>query len=524
LKVEDIRPGFRPTEARGCGCRVVPRAFVWGAALVAGIVAGGANAESWRIVPYVTLTETYSDNVALIANEFAKPGWITDLAPGIRAEISGARVKGFLDFRLNALAYSSESQLNTVQPFLNAIGKVEAVENLFFVDARADINQQNRSPFGASSTPGVVTPSLNAVQTSSLQISPYLRGRVSDIANYQLRFIATGVRADDVFVPNTNTTQWLGRIGSASPSAKLGWALDATTLSLRNDVVGTLDDSRVWGSLTYAINPQLHVTAIAGYENTDFAGPPKRGNDTPGVGLAWTPSERTQFSGVYERRFFGDGYSALFSYRTPLSAWKIVTVKDVEALPTQLATGSLVTIAGLMSQLLTSAIPDPEEREAAVRRRLEEIGITGNSALSSSAYTVRPFIYWNTAASAVLLGTTNTVTLTYSNREQRGFGVSLSSGKVVLDDDFRKKGFNVNWVHKLSPLTSLTLLATTLQTKGLTITALKTRQDSASLFLSSQIGPRTSTSIGVRFLDFSSSVAFTSYRENAIFGTLSIRL
>jgi uncharacterized protein (PEP-CTERM system associated) len=177
-----------------------------------------------------------------------------------------------------------------------------------------------------------------------------------------------------------------------------------------------------------------------------------------------------------------------------------------------------------MSQLLTSAIPDPEEREAAVRRRLEEIGITGNSALSSSAYTARPFIYWNTAASAALLGTTNTVTLTYSNREQRGFGASLAGGAVVLDDDFRQKGFNANWAYKLSPLTSLTLLATTLQTTGLTITALKTRQDSVSLFLSSQIGPRTSTSFGFRFVDFSSSVAFASYRENAVFGTLSIRL
>jgi hypothetical protein len=44
------------------------------------------------------------------------------------------------------------------------------------------------------------------------------------------------------------------------------------------------------------------------------------------------------------------------------------------------------------------------------------------------------------------------------------------------------------------------------------------------MFLSTRIGPRTSASLGLRRSVFNGSTQLESYRENAIFGSVSIRL
>ena len=223
MKVEVNRPGSHPAEefrvrARNTG----RRALVAPVALAALLAAGIARAESFRLVPIVAVAQTYSDNAALLPGELARSGWVTGISPGIRADLAGARVKGFLDYRLTETRYSSESRFNGTQNFLDSFAKVEAVDKLLFVEARANISQQNRSPFGAAVTPDLSTPSANRVETTVYQVAPTLRGHLSDIASYQLRLNETNVRVDDASLPDTRTTEWVGKISNASPSAKLG--------------------------------------------------------------------------------------------------------------------------------------------------------------------------------------------------------------------------------------------------------------------------------------------------------------
>jgi uncharacterized protein (PEP-CTERM system associated) len=177
-----------------------------------------------------------------------------------------------------------------------------------------------------------------------------------------------------------------------------------------------------------------------------------------------------------------------------------------------------------MSELLTSAIPDREEREEAVRRRLEQTGISGDSALSSNFVSTRPFVFRSDVASFAMLGAINTATFTLVRKEQRGFGVSLMGASGALDEDFRQKGVHANLAHRLSPFTTLTLAATSLRTEGLSAIPRRSTQQLYSLFLSTRIGPRTSASVGLRRSAFNGSMQLESYRENAIFGSVSIRL
>jgi uncharacterized protein (PEP-CTERM system associated) len=137
---------------------------------------------------------------------------------------------------------------------------------------------------------------------------------------------------------------------------------------------------------------------------------------------------------------------------------------------------------------------------------------------------MRPFVFWNSVASVALLGATNTITFSITYREQRNFGVSFAGEVSAAESNYRQRGINANWAHMLSPLTSLTLAATALQTDGLTIAARQSRQYSSSLFLLTQLGPRTSASFGIRYVDFNSSTALDSYRENAVFSSVSVGL
>jgi uncharacterized protein (PEP-CTERM system associated) len=500
------------------------RALAAGAALAASLHPGAAQSDTVRIVPSVALTESYSDNVGLVANELARAGWITDIAPGVRADVSGARVKASLIGRLDWVTYSSDSRLNSTQRFLNSAAEVEAVDGWLFLDARADISQQNRSAFGAAVTPDVATPSANRVQTVSYQFAPLIRGHVSDTATYQLRLNEGVLSADDVELPATRTSEWAGRIGNPSASARLRWALDANGLSLRNDVVGKLESTRLRGSLIYALDPEIHVSLVEGYESTDFTVTPLRAVHTPGVGVEWSPTARTRLSAVYEKRFFGQGYSVFFSHRTPLTAWRLVSTRDAAGLPTQLATASLASVQSLMSDVLASAIPDLQARSREVQRRLEQTGIPSTSALNSTFITTRPFVFRSDVASFVLLGRANTATLTFTRREQRSFGVSLAGEGAFADEDFRQTGFNANLAHRLSPRTTLTLVATSLRTDGLTLPARQSRERMYNVSLSTQVGRRTSVSLGIRRLDFDSSTAIDSYRANVVYGTVTIRL
>ena len=492
-------------------------------ALAALLAAGGAGADTFRMVPNVTLGESYSDNLALLPGDIARSGWITEITPSIRAELAGARVKGSLDFRLQDRMYS-DSRLDNTQRFLSSFAKVEAVERFLFVDARASISQQNRTAFGTIVTPDATTATSNRIETKAYQISPYIRGDYSGVASYQLRFTETHASANDITLPDTRTSEWVAKVGNATRSAKLGWSIDANALRLHNDVVGTVENSRVRGTLIFAMTPQFHVSAFEGHESTDFVGPPRRGKDTPGLGLEWTPSVRTQLSAVYEKRFFGDGHNAVFSHRTPRTVWKVISSKDTQVLPSQLAASGLNSVAALMSDLLISSIPDPQERTEAVRRRLEEYGISGSSAIGSNFLTSRPFALKSTVATVAMLGATNTVTFTVSNREQRAFGLAVGGVDTLDSEDFRQTAFNANFAHKLTPLTTVTFAATHLRTVGLTNIAKETRQGTYGLFITSRLGPKTTASFGVQHLDFNSSTAPESYRENAIFGTVSVRM
>lgn len=483
---------------------------------------GAAQAQTWRIVPSIAVTETYSDNLNLLPGEAPLRGWYTDVSPGLRIDLNGARAKGFADFRYHDFRYPSERQLDNSQKTLNSRLTLEAIERWLYIDARADTTQQNRSPYGAAVTPDQPTLSQNRIETNTLQVAPLVRGRLSDLANYVVRYSAAYVKTDDTLLEDTKAGEFSARLQSANPGARFNWVAEASDIAIRNDLVDTKRDSRIRATLIYEAAQNFQVSASGGYERSDFANPDTESDATPGLGFAWTPSERSQFAAFAERRFFGTGHSLLLTHRTPQTAWRIASIKDAAVLPTGVTGGGAGSIGGLMSYLLTSAIPDPQAREAAVRQRLEQYGIAENSILSSGVVNFRPYVYRNSTASAALLGTRHTLTLTYTDREERYTNPSFV-GTVGALDDTRQRGFALDGSRRLAPLTTVSVYARSLRTDGLSALAPDTRQKDYGVYFASRFGRNTTLTLGARRASFDSSLPNAGYRENAVFLTVFLR-
>jgi uncharacterized protein (PEP-CTERM system associated) len=494
----------------------------------------GANTLSgapFQIQPRISITTTYSDNPARALNAIAESDWVAEIAPGIRLQRVGPRAKLYVDWQRRFNQYASESRLNNSYQLLDARFSVTPIEQLFFVDSLAAITQQNQSPFAnalssASGRGALIAGDplrANRVETKTFQISPYVRGRIGDFARYQMRFNETEIRSDQTTIPSTRTLELVGKITNANPLARISWSGEFNLLQLRNATVERLNDNRIRGSVIYALTDQLRITGTFGRDATDFAANTRKSNNIYGAGLEWSPSVRTRVAALREHRFFGEGYVVQFSHRTPRTAWRASSTRDVTALPQRLAAVDPGSVFGVFYDLLASSIPDPLARAEAVNTRLQQTGIPPAQALGGGFLTTRPYLALTHEASIALLGVRNTLSFSYTDRKQRATGpASVRGNRLTVEEDVAQETMSASWAYRLTPLLTATVQASRLKSNGLSITRNRSQQDVQSLVFSRPLSARANVSFGVRHVELDSTVA-RSYRENALFAALSYR-
>src|SRR5687768_12407466 len=154
---------------------------------VALLLSSYSNAAEWKVLPRLRVLETYSDNLRMTRNDNGSGDLITQINPGLSVSSVARRFSLDADYTMNNLIYAEASNFNRIRHQLNATATTELLENLFFVDARAVIRQQNVSLLGPQSFDNVnVTGNRADVRTFS--ISPYLRHRFQNFASAELRY------------------------------------------------------------------------------------------------------------------------------------------------------------------------------------------------------------------------------------------------------------------------------------------------------------------------------------------------
>lgn len=483
--------------------------------------AGLALKRAWSIEPGISLTGAFTDNVRLSQSN-KESDLITTISPNIRIKGDTSHVKVNADYSLNGLVYTNNSSKNQFQHALNANGTLEVVDNWLYLDANGVVTQQLISAFGTQSADNSSI-NANSTQTSNFLVSPYIKGYLRGLADYQLRYSRSWTQADSSSNYDMVTDQVTGVLKGDTTLAKLGWSIDASLSRYDYSDSRQSQDNRLRGFLTYRFDPQIMLSANLGKESNDFATPGNETYDTHGFGFDWRPTQRTVLAAALDKRFFGNGHTFKFSHRTPLGAIQFTDSRDVSVLPNQLTSVVIGNIYDLLSTQLASSIPNEVERDAFIRSYLVTNNIPLTTQVSGGFLASQASLKRRQELSYLLRGVRNVVTLaaTSSNDER------LSSA-VIPGEDFgiyssvAQKAVSANWSHSLNPLSSLGVNLTYTKNKGDKNGGL----DDSSLrkltaTYTTSLGARTTASLGFRHSEFSGSVA-EDYSENAVLGTLAM--
>lgn len=474
---------------------------------------------TFSIEPRLSVAETLTDNIGLTTSN-RQADLITEVTPGFLVTSNGGRVRGFLDYALTGLAYIHNSSSNTLLNALNAKVAVEAVEKWAFLDVQANISQQAISAFGTiSPDPNLINKNRTEVRT--LSISPYVTGRVVDFADYEARVTQIYTRDSETSTSDNDSTEALVRLVGPSSHRLFNWSADASGHWITYSGGRRIEDNRLRALLYATPYPELRFSLIGGYESNNYFSLEKQGESTPGLGVDWRPSERTRVSFQQERRFFGNSHSYLVEYRTPRTAWRYSDVSDVSTSFGAPTLGSQGTAYDLFFAQFASVQPDPVLRARLVNEFLLANGLSASTPIFSGSLTSAVTQERRQELSFALLGIRDTVVFSaMQTRSRRIDQVSeviddFSNGNVV-----RQRGFTVQGSHRLTPLSTINLVALVDRTSG-NEASQSTTLRSISLIWIGQLAPRTQASLGARHSSFSSPV--NPYGESAITARLTMR-
>lgn len=485
----------------------------------AATAAEATQQRAWTISPTIYVSERLSDNI-LLTDTNRKSDQVTEIAPGLRIDGQTARLKAHFDYQLRGLFYAQGSRGNHTQNSLNTFGTLEALENWLYLDFSGVITQQSISAFGTQS-PSTVNVNANSTETSNFRLSPYLKGRLLGYADYELRYSRSTLNSQSSGAFDSDTQEWTGKISGATALASLGWSLEGHRTEV--DYTGARkNESDVFrGLMNYRFAPEIRVSASLGSESNNYISGDKQTWNTHGYGFDWSPTERTLLSAFRERRFFGNGHTVSFTHRTPLTSWRISDSRDVSLAPNTMTTVGLGTIYDLMYNLYQSSIPNATQRAAFVTGLLQQNGVSPNTPVLAGFLSSQASVQRQQEISVALQGVRNTVTLIASRSENQRLGSTLGrgAGDFAVTSAIRQHGFSMNWAHHLTPLSSLSVMASQQNSAGdANIQGTKLR--TVTLSYSTKFDPKTTASLGFRRALFESST--NPYQENAITGTLTV--
>jgi uncharacterized protein (PEP-CTERM system associated) len=263
--------------------------------------------------------------------------------------------------------------------------------------------------------------------------------------------------------------------------------------------------------LRLPFDAEFALSATAGYESNNYS-LTQYGGVIYGPGFSWTPTPRTNVYGSWEHRFFSHSYAAGLSHRTRLTQWTLRASRDVTSAPQQLLTVPGITTADLLNSIFQSQIPDPVQRQQFVDNLIRQAGLPQFATAPQTFYINQVYLLDAVSAAVGLIGVRNSLTFgAYWNRTTpvtTSGGLPLPGGLTV--GQFTTLGESVTFSHKISGLSSLSLSAQHSDSRSPASAfnaAIKSTQDTYLLTISHQFNPKTSGSIGLRYMTFNSDIA-----------------
>ena len=486
----------------------------------------------WTTLAEVGVRETYNDNATFGGSGGEEHDFITELWANLRVHGRGPRLNASLEYRPTLLLYARNSQEDNFLNFLNASGNLEVVDNFFFIDAFGSIRQEFISPFGGR--PGdITTATPNRTETTSVGVSPYVRGLLRWGQEYELRYRHIWTSSEATSVADVESQYVTGRL--ASPVRLFGWALEyeqskiqQEDFTLQPDRESRLARARLFFQPDYA----WRFSVSAGREENNYEVlRDMKSSDIYGGGVTWNPSARTSAEAYYEERFFGPSRLARLTHRTPLTAWNISYSLGSSDYQQELLLRPTLDTAALLDSMFASRIPDATQRRAAVEQFMRTFGVPSTLTQSNplTFYTTQIFLQERLDASAAIIGVRNSITFNIFASQSDRISESVPSNvfdAFRLGERIKTRGFGLRADHKLAPFTSIGASATRIHSVQEDPTTLAqsfdTRSDYFTLTLNHSLTQRSTAFAGLG-VNEEDSEEFGSRTSHTVFVGLTHR-
>jgi uncharacterized protein (PEP-CTERM system associated) len=484
-----------------------------------------ARNREWIITPSLGLEEAYSDNVKLAPRGSEESDWVSQINPRLSLTGTGPNLKVNANYQMQNLFHAKNSIGQITEHQLNANARAKLIDDFFFMDGTATINQQNISALG---TLAVDNTNVNSNRTDvrTYSIAPYLQHRFRDIASGELRYIHGKVTTGVGGLANSQTDNILLDLNSGTAFKTLGWGINYNkqrmnyTQSIQN--VNDTGSESFSGTLRYLVTPHFALNATGGYEKYDYlsiTGQKPEGSSLT-AGFSWAPSARTNIEASAGHKYFGTTYSLKASFRAHRTSWSLNYTEDVTTTQSQFLLPSTIDTSAFLNNLWASSIPDPVQRQQIVNTFISSNGLPSSLADPVNYLTNQTFLQKLFQASVAMRGKRNTFMLSVYGMLRKSLTSStldsalLGASNFASNDSTRQVGVNVLWDWKLSSRTSANISANVSGTGG------GNRLRSFQAGIARQFQSKLNGSVILRRTQQDSDQIGVSYRENAIIASL----
>jgi uncharacterized protein (PEP-CTERM system associated) len=481
--------------------------------ILVGLCAPCAAGE-WKLGASIGAGLQLTDNVFLAPAGQQEADLVVNVTPSISATLDSARLKVRATFAPTLYAYVQNPGSDYVANNLSAFATLEAAEKFFYIDANALVAETYISPFASQPQSGASITS-NRTQTTVLGLSPYIKSTTNSGISYLLRDDNTYSNGNSSVLANIYTNNLIGTIDGPT-GRPVRWGADYNynyTQFQGQPNPFTLQLARL--RLTYVVDPEISVMADGGYEKNDYTA---NGYQGPiyGGGFDWKPSERTDLYANAEHRFFGRSYSAGFTNRTRMTAFSLTGSRQLQTYPQQLPLPAGNT-ALILDAIFQARIPDPIERQQAVNKFIQQAGLPANLASPFTYYTNQIYVVEQIIGTFAIVGARNVLTFSasyYDSTPVTSSGASLPIA-FTLANELKQTSLGISFNHKLTALDALTLTANRIVVfSNATNLSVNSTQYTFLPTISHNFTAKTSGSVGMRFVRFTSDVA-SNYTEVA---------
>jgi uncharacterized protein (PEP-CTERM system associated) len=486
----------------------------------------------WKVVPSVDVRETYSDNVRLEANEFARSQFITDVAPSLAVASDGPRLKLRGMFSAHLYGYSDDriEGLNRSQRQLSADARAKLIDDLLFFDGAASIGQQSISAFGPQVNNNGYS-NTNRTEISTWRVSPYLAHRFGSTASAELRYTRDSVKPGSFGLGDSSSDTASLSVASGAAFRTLGWGLQLSRQNLDDSQAGKSTSQTASATLRYQVANSFSLNLNGGYDKYDYQA---LGGATAGsshsVGFSWVPSARTSVEASAGKRYFGSSYALTALHRSRRTVWSINYNDAVTTTRAQFLIPATIDTASMLDRLFTAGFPDPVARRQAVDAYILATGLPASLA-DNINYLSNRFILQKQLQASAAFNTPKTTTILSLNATRRNAlsaaqsdSALLGSNLSTLNDDTKQVGATLASSYRLNSRTAVNLTLSAARIESLA-TGIRDNQRMANVALTRQLQRKLKGAVELRR---SQGNAFVSggrdYRENAVSASLLFQL